>query len=144
MFNTIIKALENFCIHQIREEYIVNDFISDEKMIINYIDINPSIGGKYRVYIASDFQFMQKIATLFLEEVQSDEETLVDMTLETTNLIVGSAKVIAEELQKNLFTIETPHFIKIDRFDLEYDEIKTIQIAEDRMMIAIKEIDDNS
>ncbi|MDQ7066611.1 MAG: hypothetical protein Q9M40_00595 [Sulfurimonas sp.] len=69
---------------------------------------------------------MQKVSKLFLEEEKSDEETLIDMTLETANLIIGSAKVIAEEINENPYTIHTPHFIKIGMFDLEYDTAHTI------------------
>lgn len=71
---------------------------------------------------------MQRISKVFLEEDNSDEETLIDMALETTNLIVGSAKVIAEEADENPYTINTPHFEKIDNFNFEYDEAKVIKI----------------
>lgn len=84
---------------------------------------------------------MQRVSYLFLEE-ESDEETLIDMTLETANLIIGSAKVIAEELDENPYTINTPHFIKIGKFDLEYDSAKTITVNEDEVTIAIKELHD--
>ena len=145
MFNTIIKASENFCIHQIREAYKIETAPQiDEKLIITYIDIDATIGGKFRVYLASDKLFMQKISKLFLEEDESDEETLIDMTLETANLIIGSAKVLAEEANENVFTIATPHFLKIDVFDFKYDELKVIQIENEKMLIAIKEIDDKS
>jgi len=144
MFNTIIKASENFCIHQIREEFTLDDTLLDTTMIITYIDINPTIGGKYRIYLASDTKFMQKISKLFLEEDNSDEETLIDMTLETANLIIGSAKVLSEEMRKNIFTIDTPHFIKIDKFDLAYHQLKVIKIQDSAMIIALKELDDNS
>jgi len=63
------------------------------------------------------------------------------MTLETTNLIVGSAKVIAEEADENPYTIATPHFVKTDVFDFEYDQVKLIMVENDEMLIAIKELD---
>jgi len=144
MFNTIIKASENFCIHQIREACKIDETLTNNKLIITYIDINPTMGGAFRIYLASDKPFMQKISKLFLDEDESDEETLVDMTLETTNLIIGSAKVISEDSEKNMFTIQTPHFMKIDSFDLEYEQIKVIRIEENTMLIAMKELDDNS
>ena len=88
----------------------------------------------------TDKNFIQRISKLFLEEDDSDEETLIDMLLETTNLIVGSAKVIAEESNENTYTINTPHFLKIDNFDFEYDEAKIIKVKNDEMIIAIKEL----
>ena len=140
MLKTIIQASENFCIHQIREPHEVNDGKIKKRTLIAYIDIEREDGLKYRVYVASDENFMQKVSKLFLEEDESDEETLIDMTLETANLIVGSAKVIAEEANENPYTINTPHFEKIDIFDFEYDEAKIIKIENDELMIAIKEL----
>ena len=140
MLKTIIQASENFCIHQIRVPHSVSDGTNEKRTLIAYIDIQTKDSSIYRVYIASDFGFMQRVAKLFLEEDESDEETLVDMTLETANLIVGSAKVIAEELGTNPYTIGTPNYIKTDKFDLDFDDIKTIKVEDDEMIIAIKEL----
>jgi len=140
MLKTIIQASENFCIHQIRVPHSVNDGIHEKRTLIAYIDIDTKDSKTYRVYIASDFNFMQRVSKLFLEEDESDEETLMDMTLETTNLIVGSAKVIAEELGINSYTIGTPNYVKTDKFDLDFDDVKTIKIEDDEMIIAIKEL----
>ena len=140
MLKTIIEASEKFCIHQIREPHEVNDGEIKKRTLIAYIDIDAKDGLKYRVYIASDENFMQRVSKLFLEEDESDEETLIDMTLETANLIIGSAKVIAEEADINPYTINTPHFEKLDIFDFEYDQAKVIKIQDDEFMIAIKEL----
>ncbi len=140
MLKTIIKASENFCIHQIREPYEINNGEIKKRTLIAYIDIDAKDGSKHRVYIASDENFMQRVSKLFLEEDESDEETLIDMTLETANLIIGSAKVIAQENNINPYTIDTPHFEKIDIFDFEYDQAKVIKVADDEFMIAIKEL----
>ena len=138
MINTILKAAENFCIHQIRLPYkIINDN-SNLKAFIAHIDIDANNGKKYKIYIAGESAFMQKISKLFLEEDQSDEDTLIDMTLETANLIVGSAKIMAEDI--NSFIIGTPNFLKIDYIDFEYDHLKVISIENDKLTIAIKEI----
>ncbi|SFV59340.1 hypothetical protein MNB_SM-4-1456 [hydrothermal vent metagenome] len=142
MLTTIKKAAENFCIHQIRESHSVSEGFSKKRTLIAYIDIDVEDGTKHRVYIASDEAFMQRVSYLFLEEEESDEETLIDMTLETANLIIGSAKVIAEELAENPYTISTPHFIKIGTFDLEHDSAQTITINQDEITIAIKELHD--
>ncbi len=140
MLNTISRALENFCIHQLNAKYIPTDEISKKRTLIAYIDIDTKNKQKYRVYIVSDQNFIQRVSKLFLEEDESDEETLIDMALEITNLIVGSAKVMAEELNENPYTIQTPHFLQIDIFDFEYDNAKTLTIEDDKITIAIKEL----
>ena len=140
MLNTIIKAAENFCIHQIRINPKISDAIPKKRTLIAYIDINTQAGQKYRVYVAVGRSFVQRVAKLFLEENKSDEETLKDMNLEITNLIVGSAKVIAEQEGVNPYMISTPHFLKIDVFDLPCDNAKTLKIKNDTMFIAIKEL----
>ncbi len=140
MLSTIIQASENFCTHQIRTLHVVSDEIPKTRTLIAYIDIDTHDDKKHRVYIASDVNFMQRVSKLFLEEDESDEETLIDMTLETANLIIGSAKVIAEEAKTNTYTINTPHFEKIDTFDFEYDQAKCILVEDDVFIIAIKEI----
>ena len=140
MLSTIIQATENFCIHQIRVPHTLSNELSKDRTLIAYIDIEMQEEVKtHRVYLGACKNFAQRISTLFLEEDESDEETLMDMMLETANLIVGSAKVISEE-SKNPFIIKTPHFEKIDVFDFPYDEAKLVQIENDKMIIAIKEL----
>ena len=139
MINTIIKAAENFCIHQIRVPHTVHDDIADAKTLIAYIDIETNSMDKYRIYLSADKAFMQRISFLFLEENESNDDTLKDILLETLNLIVGSAKVLSEDTDSP-FSIKTPHFEKNDLFDLEYDMLKTIQVQDDKLSIAIKEI----
>jgi hypothetical protein len=141
MLNTIKRAAENFCIHQICEPHELIDGSTQKRTLIAYIDIDTLNNKKYRVYIASDENFMQRISKLFLEEDESDEETLKDMTLETTNLIVGSAKVIAEESNINQYTIGIPQFDKIGEFDFDFDEAQTIKVNNDELTVAIKELD---
>ena len=140
MIDTIVKAGENFCIHQIRLPYEVVENVESLRTLIAFIDIHTNEDAAYRVYIAAELPFVQRVSQLFLEEDESDEETLIDMALETTNLIVGSAKVIAEEADNNPYIISTPHFIKLDVFDYEYDEFKVIKIEDDQMIVAIKEL----
>ena len=140
MLKSIKEAANNFCIHQIREPYTVTDCTSKTRTLIAYIDINTQEKKTYRVYIASSKGFVQRVSYIFLEEEESDEETLVDMLLETANLIVGSAKVIAQEKNENPYSIGTPHFLKFDLFDFPYDEATTLMVENDEISIAIKEI----
>lgn len=141
MLNTIEEATINFCAHQIREDHSIKDGITKKRTLIAYIDLDAHDGKKYRAYIASDSGFMQRVSKLFLEEDESDEETLTDMTLETANLIIGSAKVIAEEKNESPYSINTPYFEKIGEFDLAYDDAKTIVIGDDEITIALKDLD---
>jgi hypothetical protein len=139
MIDTITKAAENFSIHQLGYSCEINNDINKTRTLIAYIDVDASSGQKHRVYIAGDKGFAQRVSKVFLEEDESDEETLIDMMLETTNLIVGSAKVLAESNEEG-FMIHTPNFEKIDNFNYEYDEVKMINIEQDELIIAIKEI----
>ncbi|NPA59820.1 MAG: chemotaxis protein CheX [Epsilonproteobacteria bacterium] len=140
MFKTIVKASQNFCIHQIRLPYTTKEEVLEEKMFITYIDIESMDKKTFRVYVATQQNFTQRVSKIFLEEDESDEETLIDMALETANLIVGSAKVIAQEEGKNPYNIATPHFQGISSFDVTYDEIIVFEIENDHMIIAIKEL----
>lgn len=139
MLTTIIKATQNFCSHQIGRECIKQEKISYKSMFIASIDMQQVENKIYRVYLGADKEVVQKVAQLFLEEHESDEATLIDMLLETTNLIIGSAKVIAEE-ENTIYTIGIPHFEKIDVFDLLYDDAKAFTLDKDEIILAIKEL----
>jgi len=138
MLKFILKAAENFCIHQIRLPYVIDENTDTLKTFIAHIDINTVDSKTYRIYIAGEKSFIQKVSEIFLEEEESDEETLIDMTLEITNLIVGSAKVIAKNEKE--FNIGTPNFMEISNFNYEYDDIRIINIEEYNLIIAIKEL----
>jgi len=140
MLETIEQAARNFCIHQIRESFTLQDGVVKTRTLIAYIDIDAKNKKKYRVYIALDKGFIQRVSKIFFEEDENDEDALIDMALETTNLIVGSAKVVSEEQNENPYTISTPRFEKFDLFDFAYDEAKTLNIQNDTISIAIKEI----
>ncbi len=139
MLSTIIEATQNFCIHQIRLPHLIHDEIQKKRTIIAHIDIDREDQTHYRVYLSADKPFIQRVSKLFLDEDKSDDETLIDMTLELTNIIVGSAKVLAEN-SDNAYTIQTPHFEKVGEFNYKYDEIKVIQVEDDKLTLAIKEL----
>ncbi|MBD3823364.1 MAG: chemotaxis protein CheX [Epsilonproteobacteria bacterium] len=140
MLRTIIQAAENFCVHQIREEHALSTEPSKERTLIAYIDIDADDSRSFRVFLACEKEFAQKVTKVFLDEDESDEETLKNMSLELANLIVGSAKVISEESGMNMFTIRTPHFEKIGAFDVEYDSLQSVQVGETKVTIALKEL----
>lgn len=138
MLPTILQAAENFCIHQIGLPHTTTGLSDKKRTLIAYLDIETKSGSKHRAYLGCDNVLIQYIAEIFLGEENSDEETLTDMLLETTNMIIGSAKVIAESSDINPFTISTPHFLIEDYFTMPYDGIHTVQVANGEMMIAIK------
>ncbi len=140
MFKTIIKASENFCVHQIRLPFVTKKEVPEVELFITYIDIKTVDEKIFRVYIATQEKFTQRVSKIFLEEDTSDKETLIDMALETANLIVGSAKVIAQEDNKNQYNIATPHFQGISKFNIDYDEYLSFEIKDEKMLIAIKEL----
>lgn len=138
MLPTILQAAENFCKHQIGLPHTIAEMSDKKRTLIAYIDIETKCGIKHRTYLGCDDVLIQHIAEIFLGEESSDKETLTDMLLETTNMIIGSAKVLAEESDVNPFTISTPHFLKEDYFTVPYDGIHTVQVANGEMVIAIK------
>ena len=138
MLPTILQAAENFCIHQIRLPHTTSVMSDKKRTLIAYLDIETKSGIKHRAYLGCDNVLIQHIAEIFLGEENSDEETLMDMLLETTNMIIGSAKVIAEVSDMHSFTISTPHFLKEDYFTMPYDGIHAVQVANGEMVIAIK------
>ena len=140
MLNSVEIAAKNFCIHQMGMECHYVDTNTKKRTFIAYIDVSLKDKKLYRIYIAANESFIQAVATLFLEEEKSDKETLQDMALETANLIIGSAKVIAEDSDKP-YEIGTPYFHNIDVFDLAYDEIKILANKENELILAIKELD---
>lgn len=135
MINILTQAAENFCIHQIREEFKVTKDKVDGLSV--YIDLKAEDGSSYRAYINANFEFIQKVALIMLGEEKSDNETLNDMALELANMIIGSAKVLATQLNARAFDISTPHISKDkDRCD----DYTTLTIGEASIQIAIKEI----
>jgi len=138
MLSFILQAAENFCIHQIQLPHRREQDLPKKRTLIAYLDIEESNGVKHRAYIGCDDVLLQCITEIFLGEEISDEETLRDMLLETTNMIVGSAKVLCEESSTNPFTISTPHFHSNDHFTLDTQGYHTFHVAEGEMLIALK------
>jgi len=141
MIKSIENAAKNFCTHQLGMECEKRENYDNGEKFIAYIDIIVSNCDKYRVFIAANEAFIQSVATLFLEEEKSDRETLQDMTLETANLIIGSAKVIAAE-SENPYEIGTPSFEGITAFDINYDAMVILANTTKELIIAVKRLDD--
>ena len=140
MIAYITEAAKNFSKHQLEVDSDETELPTNVRTLIAYIDIEDSHSRKVRVYLACEVSLVQQIANLYLFEEQSDDETLQEMMLEVTNMIVGSAKVLSEEEGTNPFVIATPHLV-VESFDtLEYDEIRSLHIDGKRLTIALKEL----
>ena len=142
MLNSVQKAAENFCSHQMGMECESLNAVPDEKMYIAYIDVSTGDDINYRIYLAANSGFIQSVTTLFLDEQESDDETLKDVMLETANLVIGSAKVLAQESDQP-YEIATPHFKGIAAFTFACDEITTLSNDNNNLTIAIKELHAN-
>lgn len=95
----------------------------------------------HRAYVGCDEHLIQTITNIFLGEESSDEETLVDMLLETTNMIVGNAKVLAGELHQTPMSISTPFIVPQDEItDLQMDEKQNIGVDGGEMMIGLQRL----
>ncbi len=138
MLSFITQAAENFCIHQIRIPHTVHPHLPKTRTLIAYLDVTSEDGSAFRTYIGCDPTLIQHVAELFLGEESSDEETLRDMLLETTNMVIGSAKVLASESSEFAFSISTPHILENAEFSMPLDEYCTIAVADGEMGIAIK------
>ena len=139
MLSIITKAAENFCEHQIRKPYLLNTTVPKMRMLIASIEIVQN-EKSHTVYVAITKELVQNICEIFLFEDESDEDTLQDMLLETTNMIVGSAKVLAQdEVDIKGFNIKTPLFLETKRFDYSCDEMSRISLKNGSILLAIKE-----
>ncbi len=140
MLPIIVEAATNFFLHQIRLPY---DFIDSTKKrtLFAYIDIETTNGEIHRAYIGCDPMLIQTIAEIFLGEDESDEQTLIDMLLETTNMIVGSAKVLAGELYETSLSIATPFLLSDEEGSAaQLDNSKCIGINGGEMTIALQRL----
>jgi len=139
MLAIIVHAAENFCLHQLRLPYErITDF-PQKRTLLAYIDVESHDKSLHRVYIGCDETLIQTIAETFLGEDESDDQTLIDMLLETTNMIVGSAKVLAEESYQTSMSIMTP-FLSDDVGNTNLDEIQHLSVDSGAMTIAVKRL----
>lgn len=138
MFPIIVEAATNFCQHQIRLPYTLASHQPQKRTLFAYIDIEAD-GTAHRAYVGCDASLIQTISEIFLGEETSDDETLADMLLETTNMIVGSAKVLAEGYETSM-TIATPFFVSDETPLDQPDALQCININDGEMTIALKRL----
>lgn len=140
MLPIIIHAAENFCQHQLQLPYEQSDEDSKKRTFLAYIDIESQSNETYRVFIGCDETLMQTITETFLGEDSSDDQTLIDMLLETTNMIVGSAKVLAAEIYETSMTIMTPFYMSEISPMENPNEKKFLTVDNGKMMIAMQRL----
>lgn len=140
MLPIFAKAAENFCIHQIRSPYQFQQEPPKTRTLIAYIDISSDNGTQYRAYVGCNLPMIQSITEIFLGEDESDENTLKDMLLETANMVIGSAKVLAAETEQGSFSIGTPNLYDAEQFDTELGTSASILIGEGYLTVSLKEI----
>lgn len=137
MIDIVTKAAENLCTHQLGLPCTVTDTTAGMRTVIASIDIGVTGTATHRVYISYGKAMLKTISEILLGEGVDDDETLTDMALETANLIVGSAKVLAAE-QELTFLIGTPVLEATDISHEDLEATRLIHIDDQEMMIGIK------
>ena len=142
MIAIIIEAAENFLHNQIElktEKLDNSTSLPQVRTVIASIDVKMDNGETKTVYIGFNEALIKEIVSVYLMEDDADDETMKDMALESTNMIVGSAKVLAEEAEKEHFMITTPEFKAIEEFDnCICSEISILNTQKDSLVIGIK------
>ena len=139
MISLIIEAAENFLHNQIELKTEKTDTLSQVRTVIASIDIKMDNGETKSVYLGFNEALIKEIVSVYLMEDDADDQTMKDMALESTNMIVGSAKVLAEEAQKEHFMITTPKFKAIEEFDnCGCSERSILKTPKEDLVIGIK------
>ncbi|MGP1450531.1 MAG: chemotaxis protein CheX [Wolinella sp.] len=101
-----IKAIEETLEEtpRVSRRAIKNGFISTIEILQN--------GERIPVYLIVRPLLLQALAERLLGEMEPDENTLIDLSNELSNLVVGVAKVIGSE-EGEEFNISTPQFLKV-------------------------------
>ena len=143
MISIIIEAAENFLHNQIElptKKSNSLDTASQMRTVIASIDVKMDDGDVKTVYLGFNEALIKEIVSVYLMEDNADDTTMQDMALESTNMIVGSAKVLAEEADKEHFMITTPKFKAIEEFNnCTCSNISVLSTSKDSLVIGIKE-----
>ena len=142
MISIIVEAAENFLQNQIelQTEKLENlDTLSQLRTVIASIDVQMDSGETKTVFLGFNEALIKAIVSVYLMEDDADEQTMQDMALESTNMIVGSAKVLAEKAEKSHFIITTPKFKAIEEFQAcNCSELSILQTSKEALVIGIK------
>lgn len=139
MISIIIEAAENFLQNQIDLKTKKTDTLSKLRTVIASIDIKMDDEKVKTVYLGFNEALIKEIVSVYLMEDDADDSTMQDMALESVNMIVGSAKVLAENAEKEHFMITTPTFVAIEEFEVcNCSELSVIETAKEALIIGIK------
>lgn len=139
MVSLIIQAAENFLRDQIQLAPEETDVLLQMRTVIASIDIRMDNGKVDTVYVGFNEALLKEIVSVYLFEDEADEQTMIDMALESTNMIVGSAKVLAEQAEKEHFMITTPEFKAIEEFqNCQCSEFSVLNTPKEGLVIGIK------
>ena len=139
MISIIIEAAENFLQNQIDLKTNKTDTLSKLRTVIASIDVKMDDGEVKTVYLGFNEALIKEIVSVYLMEDDADDSTMQDMALESANMIVGSAKVLAENAEKEHFMITTPTFVAIEEFGVcTCSELSVIETAKEALVIGIK------
>ena len=141
MIELFSQASSNFATHQLQTTCSVSEHKSDLRTVVAYIDIDVEGGEHYRVNVAYSKALLGLICELYLGEEECDDEALNEMALETTNMLIGSAKTLASESGSAHFTIATPHLCDCHELDVSSnDQAITLLIGEHPLVLSIEEL----
>ena len=139
MISLIIEAAENFLHNQIELKTDKTDKLTKVRTVIASIDVKMDDGELKTVYLGFNEGLIKEIVSVYLCEDDADEQTMQDMALESTNMIVGSAKVLAEAAEKEHFMITTPKFKAIEEFgNCQCSDFSILQTDKEALVIGIK------
>ena len=109
MMDTLIKASHNYIYHQLRLESTSDTVFSPNTYHHSTIDMIGLNGTKVASFWYSN-DFIISISIAMLDDDQPDEATIIDLVNETTNQIVGSAKIVAAQSDSEDFDIGLPNY----------------------------------
>jgi len=140
MIKIITQAAQNF----LNNDLELLTVHSDKPVDRGYISLitATTIKDKHEVYISCCSDFLRVISDVMLFDDNPDHETMDDLNKELNNIIIGSAKVLAEQQDLASFNISTPVSLGEKKFDIPYDSTATLSIDDKRLTIAIKKLID--
>ncbi len=139
MISTIVEAAENFLHNQIELKTEKTDELTQVRTVIASIDVKMDDGEMKTVYLGFNEALIKEIVSVYLFEDDADDQTMQEMALESTNMIVGSAKVLAQQADKEHFMITTPEFKAIEEFgNCQCSELSILKTPKEALVIGIK------
>ncbi len=137
MLLLIKRSAMEFCTQQLQQKCINIDNEYLGKQFISSINVQIS-DIKHTIYIGINKELLQDIYHLFFEDDEHPSQNdLIDMLLETVNMIVGHAKTMAQEIE--YFVIDIPRFINYEIFNYLHTQKICLNQKNKYLTIAIKE-----